>query len=131
MKARKIVDDFATAMERLKEALSVPAENDLMRAGCIQYFEFCFELAWKSIKASGTEEGLESCNSPKRCLKLAFSLGWIDDEAIWLEMLSERNRITHTYDAAYALGIYDSLPTFLQAFHKLIKELKADSIGNK
>ena len=42
MKARKIVDDFATAMERLKEALSVPAENDCMRAGGVQYFVFCF-----------------------------------------------------------------------------------------
>ena len=50
MKARKIVDDFATAMERLKEALSVPAENDLMRAGCVQYFEFCFELPGKVSK---------------------------------------------------------------------------------
>jgi hypothetical protein len=45
MKANKIVTDFAAALSRLTAALGAPAENDLVRAGCIQYFEFCFELA--------------------------------------------------------------------------------------
>jgi len=128
MKAKKIVADLATAQERLAEAIATPAENDLMRAGCIQYFEFCFELAWKSIKICGTEQGLESCNSPKRCLKLAFSLGWIDDEEIWLEMLSARNLLTHTYDASYALEIYDSLSMFRQALGELLAALEGETL---
>ncbi len=41
MKAKKIVADFAAALARLTQALAAPAENDLVRAGCIQYFEFC------------------------------------------------------------------------------------------
>lgn len=127
MKARKIVADLAAAQERLAEALATPAENDLMRAGCIQYFEFCFELAWKSIKTCGTEQG-SICHSPKRCLKLAFSLGWIDDEEIWLEMLSARNRLTHTYDASYALEIYDSLPMFLQPLGELLAALEKETL---
>jgi nucleotidyltransferase substrate binding protein (TIGR01987 family) len=126
MKAKKIIADLAAAQERLIEALATPAENDLIRAGCIQYFEFCFELAWKSVKVCGVEQGLESCHSPKRCLKLAFSLGWIDDEEIWLEMLSARNRLSHTYDANYALKIYDSLPTFLPAFRELLEALEKE-----
>ncbi len=128
MKAKKIVADFAAALARLTQALAAPAENDLVRAGCIKYFEFCFELAWKSIKICGIEQGLESCNSPKRCLKLAFSLGWIGDEMIWLEMLSARNRMTHTYDASHALEIYDSLLSFLQAFRELLRALEKETI---
>jgi nucleotidyltransferase substrate binding protein (TIGR01987 family) len=127
MKANKIVTDFAAALSRLTAALGAPAENDLVRAGCIQYFEFCFELAWKSIKVFGTEQGL-SCNSPKRCLKLAFSLGWIGDEVIWLEMLSARNRMAHTYDASHALEIYDLLPSFLQAFRELLEALEKETL---
>ena len=127
MKANKIVADFAAALSRLTAALGTRAENDLVRAGCIQYFEFCFELAWKSIKVFGTEQGL-SCNSPKRCLKLAFSLGWIGDQVIWLEMLSARNRMAHTYDASHALEIYDSLPSFLQAFRELLEALEKETL---
>jgi nucleotidyltransferase substrate binding protein (TIGR01987 family) len=126
MQAETIIKDFTAALERLQEALSVPADNDLIRAGCIQYFEFCFELAWKSIKVSGVEQGLENCNSPKRCLRLAFSLGWIHDEEIWLEMLAARNRMSYTYDAAHALEIYNSLPNFLQALQKLLEKLRQE-----
>jgi nucleotidyltransferase substrate binding protein (TIGR01987 family) len=126
MQAETIIKDFTAALERLQEALSVPAANDLIRAGCIQYFEFCFELAWKSIKVFGVEQGLEDCISPKRCLKLAFSLGWIDDEEIWLEMLAARNRMSHAYDATHALEIYNSLPNFLQALQKLLEELRQE-----
>jgi len=55
MKAEKISADFSEAVARLAEALAAPADSDLLRAGCIQYFEFCFELAWKSIKVFGEE----------------------------------------------------------------------------
>ena len=129
MQAKKIIADFAAAQKRLTAALAVPAENDLIRAGCIQYFEFCFELAWKSIKICGAEQGLEMCRSPKRCLKLAFSLEWIADEGIWLEMLSARNRLTHTYDASYALEIYAALPAFLPALGKLLAALEEETFG--
>ena len=73
MQAEVILKDFAAALARLEEALATPTDSDLVRAGCIQYFEFCFELAWKSIKIFATEQGLEECNSSKHCLKLALT----------------------------------------------------------
>jgi len=59
---------------------------------------------------------------------LAFSLGWIGDEMVWLEMLSARNRMTHTCDASYALEVYDSLPSFLQAFRELLETLEKETL---
>ena len=126
MKAKKFVNDFSVAVLRLKEALSVPSNTDLLRAGCIQYFEFCFELAWKSIKAIGEIEGLNSCQSPRRCLKQAFSLGWIDDEETWLAMLAARNQMSHTYNAEQAGRIYDKLPKFLPALQHLSRNLQQE-----
>lgn len=83
--AQWIVDDFAAAvLAQLKIALDEPAERDLIKAGSIQYFEFCFELGWKACKVMSSEQGLPDCLSPKACLRQAFTHGWVDDELIWL-----------------------------------------------
>ena len=60
MKPEMLMSDFENAVQRLDDALEIPADSDLIRAGCIQYFEFCFELAWKSIRA------IASPRSPSR-----------------------------------------------------------------
>ena len=120
-----ILDDFASALDRLQEALDPPATEDLIKAGCIQYFELCFELGWKSIKAVGATHGLEECLSPRSCLKQAFAQGWIDDETIWLEMLDARDRMSHTYDSARALEVYASLGAFLACLRTLRERLQA------
>ncbi len=122
--AQWIVDDFATALAQLKSALDEPAERDLIKAGSIQYFEFCFELGWKACKVMSSEQGLPDCLSPKACLRQAFTHGWVDDELIWLEMLDARNRMAHTYDARKALEIYESLPRFCAALQKLLTALQ-------
>lgn len=127
MRAERILEDFARALGQLAVALETPADIDLIKAGCIQYFEFCFELAWKAIKAVAAELGLE-CNSPRACLKLAFRQGWIDDENLWLEMLAARNRMSHTYHAENALAIYGRLADFHEAMQRLLDQLKKAEI---
>lgn len=106
-----IIEDFATALDQFEDAMQVVPTNDLLRAGCIQYFEFTFELAWKSVKILVEQSGLEPCGSPKSCLKTAFAQGWIGDEPLWLAMLEARNRMSHTYHAKEALLVYDRLST--------------------
>lgn len=120
-----IVDDFTTALVQLRDALAEPAELDVIKAGCIQYFEFCFELGWKACKVVSADQGLPDCLSPKACLRQAFTSGWIEDEAVWLEMLDARNRMAHTYNARKALEIYASLPQFHAVLHKLSTTLKS------
>ncbi len=119
-----ILADYETALTQLESALSVPANSDLIKAGCIQYFEFTFELAWKSIKLVSLSQGLPDCVSPKACLKQAFSMGWIGDEEIWLEMLDARNRMAHTYNAKHALAVHRRLGHFLPELTVLLTRLK-------
>jgi len=97
----------------------------LEQAGSIQYFEFCFELAWKSLKALANHHGLSGADSPRSALRAAFGQGWIDDEAVCLEMLEARNRMSHTYNAEMALAVYTRLGVFLAALSALDDELKA------
>ena len=81
-----LLEDYAKALDELEQVLTESSENRLIQAGCIQYFEFCFELAWKSVKSVTEQEGLE-CHSPKTCLKVAHQNGWVEEEPLWLEML--------------------------------------------
>ena len=119
-----ILDDFETALKQLEVALSGPIKSDLERAGCIQYFEFTFELAWKSIRMVASELGQPDCLSPKACLKQAFTNGWIGNEETWLKMLDARNRMLHTYRAKDALKVFESLRGFLPELNRLLHALR-------
>ncbi|WP_413438382.1 HI0074 family nucleotidyltransferase substrate-binding subunit [Sulfuriferula sp. GW1] len=119
-----IIDDFAAALEQFEAAMQVVPESDLIKAGCIQYFEFTFELAWKSVKILAEQAGLEAGGSPRSCLKTAFAQSWIDDEPLWLEMLEARNRMSHTYHAKEALQVYDRLSHFTRPMRTLLVALR-------
>ena len=103
----------------LEVFLKLPVENDVIKAGCIQYFEFCFELAWKTVKRFAEDEGLGNCSSPKSALKAAFANGWLFEEEIWLDMLMSRNKMSHTCSASSALTIFEKLPGYLDALSQL------------
>ncbi len=119
MNKNVLLADFDRAVTRLDEALARPAIDDLLRAGCIQYFEFSFELAWKTVKAFAEDAGLVDIGSPRSALRQAFKQGWVSEEESWLAMLEARNRMAHTYEASEALTIYTQLPAFCQALQRL------------
>jgi len=110
-----------SALTRLREVLKQP-ENDVSRDAAIQRFEFCFELAWKTIQQRDREEGLD-CQSPKSCLRVAFKNSWIDDEQGWLAMLEDRNQTSHTYDEDLAKAVYRRLSNHLPLLDGLVKKL--------
>jgi nucleotidyltransferase substrate binding protein (TIGR01987 family) len=120
-----LLKDFESAMTRFREVMITPHTSDLEKAGCIQYFEFCFELAWKTIKAIAEEAGITDCQSPKAALKCAFSQEWLDDEELWLGMLASRNRMSHTYAAHQALNVYEKLTSYILPLQKLFEKLKS------
>ncbi len=124
MDKKLITGDFEKAFENLEKALNSVHESDLEKAGCIKYFEFCFELAWKSIKIVAEDMGVKDCNSPKASLKAAFANNWINNEEAWLEMLSARNLMSHTYNAATALKVYGNLKSYLPEIKQLLESLK-------
>lgn len=115
--------DLVSAIGQLDSALTRRSEDPVVQAGCIQYFEFCFELAWKTIKQAVVNEGLPECYSPKSCIQKAFELKWIMNETVWLDMLESRNIMTHTYSQADAVKIYGKLGSFLVELKTLLKSL--------
>lgn len=126
MDSRALLTDYEQALRQLQSALLVAPDSDVVKAGCIQYFEFTFELAWKTARLVAGEAG-QLVNSPKAALKQAFANGWISAEDPWLEMLEARNRMAHTYDAKEALKVYSKLPDFATALAELALRLRAEA----
>ena len=117
MKKRIILENFSNALERLEEAVN-EAQTELEIDGAIQRFEFTFEQAWKSIKKFLEDEGI-ICRSPKSCLKEAYAVGFINNEQIWLKMLTDRNRSVHIYDMETSREVFENIKRFY------VQELKA------
>lgn len=123
MTPRTSLDSFAAALERLGDALAQP-RSEWTRDAAIQRFEFTFELAWKCIQRVAAGEGLMVA-SPRDAFKTALRLGWIDDEPVWLAMIEDRNRTTHTYRQEMAEQIYERLGGYHRGLKRLCGSLES------
>lgn len=99
-------EDYHKALQRLQTALGKMLDaDDLYLDAAIQRFEFCFELAWKLMKAVLAYEGIE-VNSPRGSIREGWQQGLIGDAEEWLDMLEKRNLSAHTYNEKTAREIY-------------------------
>lgn len=99
-------EDYRRALLRLQTALKKEADlDDMYLDATIQRFEFCFELAWKLMKAILEYEGIEA-NSPRSSIREGWKQGLISDAEEWLDMMEKRNLSSHTYDENVARDIY-------------------------
>jgi len=109
----------------LDDALAQP-KTEWTRDSAIQRFEFTFELAWKAVATVAQAHGVEA-RSPREAFKQAFALGWVTDEDVWLRMLDDRNRTTHTYNEAVAEEIFGQLGGYASALRALSDTLASSS----
>ena len=84
-----------SALENGPEAL-----NALEKEGVIQRFEYCFELAWKTVKDYLEASGLVIATvTPRQVLKDAFAAKILKEGPVWMDMLDHRNLLSHAYDS--------------------------------
>lgn len=105
-------DNYKKAVARLAETLEVfhlqlnPPNTtinlkNILRDSLIQRFEFCYELAWKTLKELLIKEGIEVRGTPKAVFKLAYQYEYIHHQDIWLKMIQDRNLASHEYNENY------------------------------
>lgn len=99
------------------------AKSDLEQAGAIQAFEFCYELAWKTMKRILSERGVEVF-SPKQTFRLAAKEGFIDKPETWFDFIELRNLTVHTYSEEIADKIFGRLPSFEKELAHFIHTIK-------
>jgi nucleotidyltransferase substrate binding protein (TIGR01987 family) len=114
---------FEQALKTFKEAL-LEKPSQLERDGAIQRFEYCFDLAWKSLKHHLEKRGLMDLNSPRSVFSAAYAEAVIGDEAIWSTIILKRNASVHTYNQQLADSLFGELPIYYDAMSILLQELK-------
>lgn len=125
-KINNSITHFEKAYLELCEYIHLPIQNNRDRAGIIKAFEFTFELAWKTFQKIAQEDGVH-IGGPKSSLKFAFQANLItnEDESIWLEMLNDRNLLSHTYQHEISLQILERIKNnYKQVFGEMISQLK-------
>jgi len=105
-------DNFESAFTLLKEAFEkdIAEMSDLEKEGVVQRFEYTFELAWKTLKDYLIYSGIVFDQiTPRRVIKEAFTAKIIKDGQIWIDMLEQRNLMSHTYDKETFDGVIQNI----------------------
>ena len=102
-------EDFEKALAKLKQAfLEEPTE--LVIDGTLQRYEFTFELAWKTIKDYLDYNGIVSnISSPRNVIQQAYQSKIIKNGDIWIQMMLDRNLLSHLYDEKKSREIYENI----------------------
>lgn len=115
------IKQLKNAVARFAEVLELP-ETEVNRDATIQRFEFTFELAWKTIKAIATKDGLEVV-SPADTIRVGRQMGLIDDVESWFNFLDVRNATSHVYDELMAKDVYLKIKSFLPFAKSLLESI--------
>ena len=122
-------ENYHHAFMRLQAALRKDADaDDMYLDATIQRFEFCFELAWKLMKAVLEYEGIEA-NSPRSCIREGWKQGLISNAEAWLEMMEKRNLSSHTYDENVAREIYHDVKERYVVLLEALDQMMNDWLG--
>lgn len=125
--AEKFYENFETSLKKLIEFCSLFDGSEIQMAGVIQAFEFTYEQCWKAIQKKAGQEGVVIA-SPKKAFQWALQNGWIkaSEEAVWIQILSDRNLTSHTYRAAMAQQVSKNVMSlYLEPFKKMLINMKA------
>ena len=87
-----------TTLHRAAAACKRAPEDDLYCIALIQSFKFTWDLGWKVMKDYLNHEGVNCQPTPRCVIKTAFSSDLISDGQCWIDMLDDRNTMSHVYD---------------------------------
>ncbi|HOX39590.1 MAG TPA: nucleotidyltransferase substrate binding protein [Candidatus Brocadiia bacterium] len=127
-KAVKSLED-TVAVARDLEFMSELNEfqQNAVRAGVIQNFEFTFELCWKFMRRwvhLNTPLAEADPLTQKALFRAAAREGLIEDPVRWFAYSDARNATSHTYDGAVAREVFEMAAQFLGDAKRLLDQLE-------
>ena len=122
--------NFSRAYSLLREAMErkVAELNELEREGAIQRFEYTFELAWLTLKDRLEYAGVTLSEiTPRNVIREAFAAKLIADADAWMDMLVDRNLMSHTYDFARIEAVIENIRSrYLAVLDNLYQRLSLE-----
>ena len=94
--------NYKKALAQLTKFIDKGKLNELEEQGLIQAFEYTHELAWNLLKDYLQDQGTQNINGSKDAVRAAFKVGLIEDGESWMDMITDRNRTSHTYNQSTA-----------------------------
>ena len=110
-------DNYKRAQSQLDAAVQLLRQRDLSnleKQGVIQAFEFTWELAWNLLKDYLTWQGETEITGARDAIRESFKRGLIEEGQIWMAMLQDRYRTSHTYNESTMREILASIDTSYQ-----------------
>lgn len=120
-KLREKLLNYSKALSRLEESLARDESDDIVIDAVIQRFEFTYELSWKLLKDYLSFHGIADVRSPREAFKEAFAVNLLREGDVWIDMLEDRNRTSHTYDEDEARAIYNKIK---DRYYNILKNLR-------
>lgn len=106
--------NFSSKDEVLNVSIAI---NDIYKQGLIQSFEFTHELAWNVMKDFAEDQGITDIRGSKDATRYAAKVSLINDAHIWMQMIPNRNKTTHTYNEETANEIFaEIMSNYYQEF---------------
>lgn len=117
-------ENYSKALSQLLDAVDLANSRKLTKLeeqGLIQAFEYTHELAWLTLRDLLNEKGNEEIYGSKDTIRISFKYGIIEDGEIWMDMIKNRNKTSHTYNEETANEIVNAI---LTSYHIEFKKLK-------
>jgi nucleotidyltransferase substrate binding protein (TIGR01987 family) len=103
-------------------------QEEVIRAGVIQNFEFTYELCWKFMRRwlerNATGQIVDGLTM-KELFRMAAERKLITEVEAWFEYHMARNKTSHVYDCNIADNVYESAVRFIGDAKDFLKTLKA------
>lgn len=117
-------ENLHKAYLKLKQFLEQDNNTELSRAGIVHAYEFTFELFWKFLQKYLDNLGILEEHGPSAVIRTAYQNEYLDDGQEYMDMLRDRNLITHTYREAMAEEIYTRIKNIhIHTLEKFITKL--------
>lgn len=124
------LDPLEKAVYQLRSGLDqshADPDNELLRDGVIQRFEYTMDLSWKMIQRylkhiAQVEES--SIRTKKDLFREAGRLRLIGNVEAWFGYYEARNETSHTYDLQIAESVFKQAELFLPDAIALLEALK-------
>lgn len=126
--------NFKRAYFLLQEAGELYSRGDMeqiAKEGMIQRFEFCMELAWKTLKDYMEHQNFQFATAtPAIVIREAYAMKIIADGEGWMDALDARNKMSHTYDFKKFERVLEQINArYLACFGELYEKLAAEVGG--
>lgn len=116
-------ESFTNSLAALEEVRQRDLTDSFVMSGAGAKFNITFDLAWKVMKDIVIEDYAVvdfPKGSPREVLRKAFEFELISDDG-WLDMLRDRNNLTHDYDGIVVKEICKKL---LESYLELFEEFR-------